>query len=259
MKKIISLVAVVALLFCLALPASAATFKVNVTSEKKTMKKGDTQKITVSISDIETAENEDFNSLGFEIKLSDGLEITDHTFGTAVKQVSIEDAPEGGDPTANEGFNEFLTNGGKLADFGTVTAEDETTHNVGVLWSNSIQNGETVIVLTVKAKEDIVEEKSEQTVTAEVYSQTDKENPTSGDCTVKVQNILIGDVDGNGEIKGKDSMILSRHLAGWDDYTTLDNPDAADIDGNGVINGKDSMILSRYLAGWGEDYNKYFE
>jgi len=44
MKKIISLVAVVALLFCLALPASAATFKVNVTSEKKTMKKGDTQK-----------------------------------------------------------------------------------------------------------------------------------------------------------------------------------------------------------------------
>ena len=258
MKKIISLVAVVALLFCLALPASAATFKVNVTSEKKTMKKGDTQKITVSISDIETAENEDFNSLGFEIKLSDGLEITDHTFGTAVKQVSIEDAPEGGDPTANEGFNEFLTNGGKLADFGTVTAEDETTHNVGVLWSNSIQNGETVIVLTVKAKEDIEEEKSEQTVTAEVYSQTDKENPTSGDCTVKVQNVMIGDLNGDGVVNAKDRTLLSRYVAKWDGYTTLENPDAADINGDGAINAKDRTFLSRYVAKW-DGYAQYFE
>lgn len=258
MKKIISLVAVVALLFCLALPASAATFKVNVTSEKKIMKKGDTQKITVSISDIETAENEDFNSLGFEIKLSDGLEITDHTFGTAVKQVSIEDAPEGGDPTANEGFNEFLTNGGKLADFGTVTAEDETTHNVGVLWSNSIQNGETVIVLTVKAKEDIVEEKSEQTVTAEVYSQTDKENPTSGDCTVKVQNIMIGDLNNDGVVNAKDRALLNRYVAKWDGYTTLENPDAADINGDGSINAKDRVLLNRYVAKW-DGYAQYFE
>ena len=258
MKKIISLVAVVALLFCLALPASAATFKVNVTSEKKIMKKGDTQKITVSISDIETAENEDFNSLGFEIKLSDGLEITDHTFGTAVKQVSIEDAPEGGDPTANEGFNEFLTNGGKLADFGTVTAEDETTHNVGVLWSNSIQNGETVIVLTVKAKEDIVEEKSEQTVTAEVYSQTDKENPTSGDCTVKVQNIMIGDLNNDGVVNAKDRALLNRYVAKWEGYTTLENPDAADINGDGSINAKDRVLLNRYVAKW-DGYAQYFE
>jgi len=216
------------------------------------------KKITVSISDIETAENEDFNSLGFEIKLSDGLEITEHTFGTAVKQVSIEDAPEGGNPTANEGFNEFLTNGGKLADFGTVTAEDETTHNVGVLWSNNIQNGETVIVLTVKAKEDIVEEKSEQTVTADVYSQTDKENPITGNCTFKVGNVMIGDLDGDGEITSKDRTILSRHLAEWDGYETLENPDAADIDGDGDVTSKDRTILSRYLADW-DGYAQYFE
>lgn len=258
MKKIISLIAVVALLFCLALPASAATFIVNVTSEKKIMKKGDTQKITVSISDIETAENEDFNSLGFEIKLSDGLEITDHTFGNAVKQVSIEDAPEGGDPTANAEFNAFLTNGGKLADFGTVTAEDETTHNVGVLWSNDIKDGDTVIVLTVKAKEDIEEEKSEQTVTADVYSQTDKENPTSGDCTVKVQNIMIGDLNSDGVVNAKDRVLLNRYVAKWEGYTTLENPDAADINGDGSINAKDRVILNRYVAKW-DGYAQYFE
>ena len=257
MKKIISLIAVVALLFCLALPASAATFKVNVTSEKKTMKKGDTQKITVSISDIETAEGEDFNSLGFEIKLSDGLEITEHSFGTAVKQVSIEDAPEGGDPTANEGFNEFLTNGGKLADFGTVTAEDETTHNVGVLWSNDIKDGDTLITLTVKAKEDIEEEKSEQTVTADVYSQTDKENPTSGDCTIKV-GIMIGDLNDDGVVNAKDRALLNRYVAKWEGYTTLENPDAADINGDGSINAKDRVLLNRYVAKW-DGYAQYFE
>lgn len=70
---------------------------------------------------------------------------------------------------------------------------------------------------------------------------------------------LIGDVDGNGKVEQKDSMILSRYFAGWSGYETkIVSSAAADVDQNGELKLKDSMILSRYFAGWSE-YTKYFQ
>ncbi len=84
---------------------------------------------------------------------------------------------------------------------------------------------------------------------------------TVGDSNVTedVTVYLIGDVDGNGKVEQKDSMILSRYFAGWSGYETkIVSSAAADVDQDGELKLKDSMILSRYFAGWSE-YTKYFQ
>ena len=84
---------------------------------------------------------------------------------------------------------------------------------------------------------------------------------TVGDSNVteNVTVYLIGDVDGNGKVEQKDSMILSRYFAGWSGYETkIVSSAAADVDQDGELKLKDSMILSRYFAGWSE-YTKYFQ
>lgn len=88
------------------------------------------------------------------------------------------------------------------------------------------------------------------------------ENITVGTDDITGKNVtiyLIGDVDGNGKVEQKDSMILSRYFAGWSGYETkIVSSAAADVDQNGELKLKDSMILSRYFAGWSE-YTKYFQ
>ena len=61
------------------------------------------------------------------------------------------------------------------------------------------------------------------------------------------ENVLPGDIDGNGKVNLQDSALLRRYLAGWD--VTIDK-NAADVDGNGKVNLQDSALLRRYLAGW---------
>ncbi len=66
--------------------------------------------------------------------------------------------------------------------------------------------------------------------------------------TVVTEKFVYGDVNEDGEVNVKDSMILARYLAEWPDYAvTLP---AADVNGDGEVNVKDSMILARYLAEW---------
>lgn len=58
---------------------------------------------------------------------------------------------------------------------------------------------------------------------------------------------LPGDVNGDGRVNGKDSVLLLQYLAGWD---VAVDPKAADVSGDGRVNGKDSVLLLQYLAGW---------
>lgn len=68
-----------------------------------------------------------------------------------------------------------------------------------------------------------------------------------------------GDVNGDETVNGKDRIILSRFLAGWNEYGE-DKTDQnykviknnADVNKDGNLNGKDRIILSRHLAGWDE-------
>ena len=60
-----------------------------------------------------------------------------------------------------------------------------------------------------------------------------------------------GDLNNDGKVNLKDSMLLLQHLAGWD---VMFNDVNADINGDGKVNLKDSMLLLQYLAGWESEY-----
>ena len=68
-----------------------------------------------------------------------------------------------------------------------------------------------------------------------------------------VSSKKAGDINGDGIVNGKDSILLLQYLAGWDVSFNSEN---ADINGDGTVNGKDSMLLLQYLAGWESAYIK---
>ncbi len=61
------------------------------------------------------------------------------------------------------------------------------------------------------------------------------------------QERIPGDVNGDGVVNGKDSVLLAQYLAEWDVSIDLD---AADVNADGEVNGKDSVLLAQYLAEW---------
>lgn len=73
------------------------------------------------------------------------------------------------------------------------------------------------------------------------------------------RQILVGDLDGSGEINAKDATLLKRYLAGWDISAQVKDHDvklvkiSGDSDQNGEITAKDSTLMSRYLAKWTVD------
>ena len=71
------------------------------------------------------------------------------------------------------------------------------------------------------------------------------------DGSVRVMDVMVGDVNGDGRVNNLDSMILDRYLAKWSDYMNgAVILEAADVNCDGRVNNLDSMILSRHLAKW---------
>ena len=60
-------------------------------------------------------------------------------------------------------------------------------------------------------------------------------------------DFVAGDVNGDGTVDTKDSVLLSQYLAGWDVTISMR---ASDCNGDGTVDTKDSVLLSQYLAGW---------
>jgi len=58
--------------------------------------------------------------------------------------------------------------------------------------------------------------------------------------------VLAGDCNADGEVTGKDSVLLARYLAGQ--TSSGFNAANADFNGDGEVNGKDSILLARKLA-----------
>ena len=70
---------------------------------------------------------------------------------------------------------------------------------------------------------------------------------TAVDGVITVTDYILGDVDGDGKVTTKDSILIRRYLlGGWN--VTL-NENAADIDKDGKITTKDSILIRRYLLG----------
>lgn len=67
------------------------------------------------------------------------------------------------------------------------------------------------------------------------------------DGCVTVANYIPGDVDGDGKVTTKDSILIRRYLLGGWNITI--NEDAADVDKDGKITVKDSILIRRYLLG----------
>ena len=66
-----------------------------------------------------------------------------------------------------------------------------------------------------------------------------------------IANLLLGDVNSDGQVNAEDRLILTRYLAKWTGYTEdMINFAAADVNCDGKVNAQDRLILTRHLAGW---------
>ena len=68
-----------------------------------------------------------------------------------------------------------------------------------------------------------------------------------GAMEIEKKGHINGDVNRDGQVDGRDSILLQQYLAKWD--VTID-ADAADVTGDGKIDGRDSILLQQYLAKW---------
>ena len=77
-----------------------------------------------------------------------------------------------------------------------------------------------------------------------------------GSCTVdgtitftveEASDRVPGDVNDDGVVDMRDSVLLDRYLAEWDVTINMSN---ADVTGDGVVDMRDSVLLDRYLAEW---------
>lgn len=66
------------------------------------------------------------------------------------------------------------------------------------------------------------------------------------------KDVLYGDVNGDGIVNIVDRITLTRHLAGWDKFKTI-NTDNSDVNNDGNVNIADRIVLTRHIAGW-DDY-----
>jgi hypothetical protein len=65
-------------------------------------------------------------------------------------------------------------------------------------------------------------------------------------CGEIIEDALVGDVNGDGEISVLDAMVLSQYITG---YTDEVNELVADVDGNGEIDVRDAMRIAQYITG----------
>ena len=108
----------------------------------------------------------------------------------------------------------------------------------------------TIVILTFGILEDA--EDGDYSISIEPIEARNCEGGTEtfqgGTATVTVADVLLGDVDGDGEVTDWDVILLNRYLAGWDniDIDLL----AADVDNDGEVTDWDCILLDRYLMGW---------
>lgn len=128
----------------------------------------------------------------------------------------------------------------------------QLTWNNGTAPSNFTAVGD-LVTLTFTIAEDAPEGSYDITLScsdALNYDMDEVRFLTMGS-TLTVTNVLPGDVNGDGVVSIKDSVLLQRYIAKIDGYdaTTVELL-AADVNGDGVVNIKDSIILQRYVAKW---------
>jgi len=110
-------------------------------------------------------------------------------------------------------------------------------------------NGELcVLTFTVDPEAEIGEYEIKLSVSECYDENTDDVEIYALGGTVSVIDFVYGDANGDGEVNGKDVIVLRRYLVGQD----VEIFAGADANGDGEPNGKDVIILRRYLVGTAE-------
>ena len=68
---------------------------------------------------------------------------------------------------------------------------------------------------------------------------------------IEVIDFIYGDANGDGEVNGKDIIVLRKYIANLDPDTGISTQEVsrgADANGDGEINGKDIIVLRKYIA-----------
>ena len=76
------------------------------------------------------------------------------------------------------------------------------------------------------------------------------------DGTIRVTDVVYGDVNGDLKVDGRDVLMLCKYMANFDDDTqtsTVEIGSGADANGDGVVNGKDLLLLRKYMANYDDD------
>lgn len=111
-----------------------------------------------------------------------------------------------------------------------------------------------------------IEMKSDTYINAANVKSYEFDNISENDVENTVNNIIIddesggivdskklsytfGDINNDGAINSKDRMTLTRYIAKWNGFNSINNL-ASDVNYDGKVNAKDRMIITRYLAKW---------
>ncbi len=66
---------------------------------------------------------------------------------------------------------------------------------------------------------------------------------------IALDNEKSGDIDGSGAVDAKDRMTITRYIAKWKGYESIDKT-AADVNSDGEVDAADRMIITRHIAKW---------
>ena len=111
--------------------------------------------------------------------------------------------------------------------------------------SNYIGNGELCMITFIVSEEAAEGDYTIKITVNECYDEKFKDidvYAVSG--TIKVVDFIYGDANGDGEVNGKDVILLRRYLV----EATSEIFNGADANGDGEINGKDVILLRRFLV-----------
>ena len=131
----------------------------------------------------------------------------------------------------------------------TVVFNDvQYTDSVDIPVETTTSTEETTTVTTVTTPTD----ETTTTTTTVTTTETSTTTTTTTTTTDVEPNILLGDVNSDGNIKTNDLLILKKHLMGFIDKDDI-NIANADMNSDGNIKTDDLLILKKFLLGFNID------
>ena len=147
-----------------------------------------------------------------------------------------------------------VTDGGILGEYAHSDKYDSSPYTLS--WENDTSttnytdNG-IIATLTFEVKENTPKGKYDISIFRNEQLNADGNSVRFGivNGVIDVKDYMVGDVNSDGEVDTRDRMTLSRHLADWIGYEEIDK-NAADVNSDNELDTRDRMFLSRHLAGW---------